>query len=51
MDFKASKSLSDVNLHQRGKMPGFRLIGAIHGSVHGIAELRQYIISRMSGYL
>jgi hypothetical protein len=27
---------SDVNLHQCGEMPGYRLIGAIHRNIHGI---------------
>jgi hypothetical protein len=28
---------SDFNLRNRGKLPGFKLIGAIHSNVHGIA--------------
>jgi exonuclease III len=28
---------SDLNLLNRGKLPGFKLIGAIHSYVHGIA--------------
>jgi exonuclease III len=28
---------SDLNLLNRGKLPGFKLIGAIHSNVHGIA--------------
>jgi exonuclease III len=30
-------TISDLNLLNKGKQPGFKLIGAIHSNVHGIA--------------
>jgi exonuclease III len=30
-------STSDTNLINRGEIPGYKLIGAIHSNVHGIA--------------
>jgi hypothetical protein len=32
-----SHKTSDLNFLNRGKLPGFKLIGAIHSNVHGIA--------------
>jgi exonuclease III len=38
---------SDLNLLNRGKLPGFKLIGAIHSNVHGIAT---YVRDTLADY-
>jgi exonuclease III len=38
---------SDLNLLNRGKLPGFKVIGAIHSNVHGIAT---YVRDTLADY-